>query len=72
MEWLLVIAVVIAAIGAINWGLIGLFGLDLVGLIAGGLPFGETNTVSRTIYVLVGIAGVISLWAIFEILGDTA
>ena len=55
------IAIVLAAVGALNWGLVGLFKFDLVALIAGGLKFGEANPVSRIIYVLVGIAGIISL-----------
>ena len=40
-------------IGAINWGLIGLFRLDLVRLI-----FGDMTWISRIIYVLVGICGI--------------
>ena len=40
-------------LGAINWGLIGLFRLDLVRLI-----FGDMTWISRIIYVLVGICGI--------------
>ena len=40
-------------IGAVNWGLIGLFRLDLVRLI-----FGDMTWISRIIYVLVGICGI--------------
>lgn len=47
------IAIVLSAIGAINWGLIGLFGFDLVAVI-----FGEMSVVSRIVYVIVGVAGV--------------
>lgn len=39
-------------IGAINWGLIGLFKLDLVNLL-----FGNMTWISRVIYTLVGLAG---------------
>ena len=42
-------ALVITVIGAINWGLIGLFRLDLVALI-----FGQMSWISRIIYVIVG------------------
>lgn len=45
-------ALVIAIIGAINWGLIGLFRFDLVAFI-----FGNMSWLSRIVYVLVGVAG---------------
>lgn len=44
-------------IGAINWGCIGFFGLDVVGVLFGG----QGSFVSRVIYALVGLAG---LWAL--------
>ena len=50
------IALVLIIIGAINWGLIGLFRFDLVAFI-----FGEMSVLSRIIYSLVGISG---LWGI--------
>lgn len=46
------LALTIAIIGAINWGLIGLFSFDLVAFI-----FGNMSWFSRIIYALVGIAG---------------
>ena len=61
---LLDIGVVLAAIGAINWGLVGLFGFDLVAAITTAGKFGETNVVSRIIYVVVGIAGVLALFTL--------
>ena len=64
MEIVQTIAIVLAAVGALNWGLVGLFNFDLVALIAGGLKFGETNVVSRIIYILVAIAGIVALTAI--------
>ena len=60
----LIVALVLAAIGAINWGLVGLFEFDLVAAITGAGDFGETNALSRIIYVIVGAAGIISLAAI--------
>ena len=33
------IAIILAAVGALNWGLVGLFKFDLVALIAGGKSF---------------------------------
>ena len=46
-------ALIVVFIGAVNWGLVGLFRLDLVRLI-----FGDMSWVSRIIYVLVGICGI--------------
>ncbi len=50
-------ALVLAIIGAINWGLVGIFKFDLVAWIFGG----QTAGFSRVIYTLVGLAG---LWCI--------
>ena len=50
------IALVLIIIGAINWGLIGFFKIDLVAAI-----FGEMSALSRIIYALVGVSG---LWGI--------
>ena len=51
------IALILTIIGGINWGSIGLFGFDIVAWICGG----QTATVSRVIYTLVGLA---ALWCI--------
>lgn len=53
--------IVLAAIGAINWGLIGFFNWNLVDAIFGGGAIEETSVISRVIYALVGIAGVVAL-----------
>lgn len=45
-------ALIIMIIGAINWGLIGLFEFNLVDAI-----FGDMSLISRIIYIIVGIAG---------------
>ena len=45
-------ALTIAVIGAVNWGLIGFFNLNLVSLL-----FGSMSWISRIIYGLVGICG---------------
>lgn len=50
------IALVVTIIGAINWGLIGLFDFNLVAWI-----FGGGTLLSRTIYTLVGITGLINI-----------
>ncbi|MFM9534613.1 DUF378 domain-containing protein [Lysinibacillus sp. IITD104] len=51
------IALVLVIIGAINWGLIGFFRFDLVAYLFGG----QTAVLSRWIYALVGLAGLISI-----------
>lgn len=58
------IGVILAAIGAINWGLVGLLGFDLVAAITTAGKFGETNTLSRIIYVIVGVAGILALFSL--------
>ena len=56
METIQKIALVVTIIGAINWGIIGLFDFDLVALL-----FGTGSFLSRTIYTLVGITGLINI-----------
>ena len=51
------IALILAIIGGINWGSIGLFGFDIVGWICGG----QASLVSRIIFTVVGLA---ALWCI--------
>ncbi|MDE0131763.1 MAG: DUF378 domain-containing protein [bacterium] len=58
------IGVILAAIGALNWGLVGLFRFDLVAAVTTAGKFGDTNAVSRIVYVLVGIAGVLALFTL--------
>ncbi|WP_043713042.1 DUF378 domain-containing protein [Symbiobacterium thermophilum] len=48
------IARLLVIIGALNWGLIGLFGFDLVAFLFGG----QMSLISRLVYTLVGVAGV--------------
>ncbi|RFU63737.1 DUF378 domain-containing protein [Peribacillus glennii] len=54
-------ALVLTIIGAINWGLVGFFQFDLVAAIFGG----QDSALSRIIYGLVGIAGLINLGLLF-------
>ncbi|HSK48466.1 MAG TPA: DUF378 domain-containing protein [Coriobacteriia bacterium] len=51
LDW---IALTLLIIGGINWGLIGLFGFDLVATLFGG----QTVLISRIVYVLVGLSAV--------------
>lgn len=61
MQTLGKIVLVISAIGALNWGLVGLFRWNLVDAIFGGGAFEITSGVSRIVYVLVGLAGLVLL-----------
>ena len=56
------IALALIIIGAINWGLIGLFKFNLVEMI-----FGNMTAIARIIYALVGISG---LWGIKLLMED--
>lgn len=51
-KYLQCIALTLSIIGAVNWGLIGFFNLNLVSLL-----FGSMTWLSRIIYGLVGISG---------------
>lgn len=55
------IALVLIIVGALNWGLIGLFNFNLVDTI-----FGTMSVLSRIIYTLVGVAGVWGIKLIFD------
>ena len=56
------IALILIIIGAINWGLIGLFRFNLVELL-----FGDMTLLSRIVYSLVCVSG---LWGIKLLLDD--
>lgn len=60
MQTLQKVALVITIIGAVNWGLIGLFNFNLVDAI-----FGTASILSRIIYTLVGITGLINIGLLF-------
>ena len=51
------IALILTIIGGLNWGSIGIFRFDLVAWLFGG----QTATVSRVVYTLVGLA---AIWCI--------
>lgn len=51
-KFLQYVSLTIAVIGAINWGLIGFFNLNLVSFL-----FGSMSWLSRIIYGLVGLCG---------------
>ena len=53
-------ALALIIIGAINWGLIGLFSFDVVATL-----FGDMSILSRIVYSLVGISGLWGLKLLF-------
>jgi len=55
------VALILVIIGALNWGLIGLFNFNLVDTI-----FGAMSILSRIIYILVGISGIWAIKLLFE------
>ena len=57
------LALVLVIVGAINWGSVGLFGVDIVGSLFGG----PLSMLSRIVFTLVGLAG---LWAITLLFKD--
>lgn len=54
LDW---IAIILVIIGGLNWGLVGIFGFDLVATI-----FGAMSVLARIVYILVGLA---ALYLIF-------
>lgn len=62
MKTLQRIALVLTIVGALNWGLIGFFDFNLVTAL-----FGDTNNIiSRIIYSIIAIAGIINIGLFFE------
>lgn len=50
------IALALIIIGAINWGLIGIFNFNVISVL-----FGSATTLSRVIYAIVGISAIVFL-----------
>lgn len=61
MEILQKSCLVLTAIGAINWGLIGIFNLNLVTLL-----FADGSMLTRLVYTLIGICGIINAGLLFS------
>ena len=57
------LSLILVIIGALNWGLIGLFQFDLVASLFGG----QDAVLSRVIYSLVGLAGLYAITLLFRI-----
>ena len=56
------LSLILVIIGALNWGSIGLFGVDLVGSLFGG----QLALIPRIIFAIVGLAGLWSITLLFK------
>ena len=61
------IALILTIIGALNWGLVGLFSFDLVAWITGG----AATLIARIIYVLIALAGIWCISMLFRPADET-
>lgn len=50
---------ILTAVGALNWGLVGLLNLNVVEQL--GALVGAKELVSKIVYILIGVAGVLAL-----------
>lgn len=66
MRILTILALILTTIGAINWGLIGLFDFNLVSTIFGG----DGGLFTKIIYILVGISGLLNFRLLIELFED--
>jgi uncharacterized membrane protein YuzA (DUF378 family) len=66
-----IVTLLLVIVGALNWGLVGLFKFDLVATIAGE-DFGDVNLFSRIVYLLVGVSGVYQLSLLARLFNDDA
>jgi uncharacterized membrane protein YuzA (DUF378 family) len=57
MKVLDIVVTILLLIGALNWGLVGFFGFNLVGTL-----FGEATALTRVIYAVVGLSGLYELY----------
>jgi uncharacterized membrane protein YuzA (DUF378 family) len=61
VETLQKIALVFTIIGAINWGLIGIFDINLVDVL-----FQNMDMIKRIIYIIIAICGLINIGLLFN------
>ena len=56
MKYLHIVAYLLVIVGALNWGLVGLFNYNLVNMLLGSMPMLE-----KLVYILVGISAVVEV-----------
>lgn len=60
-NWLDWSAFILVIIGGINWGLVGVFGFDLVAFIVG-----DMSVLARVIYSVVGLSAIYSIFSLMK------
>ena len=63
LDW---VAMVLLIVGGLNWGLVGLFNVDLVAAL-----FGTQSPLSRVVYVLVGLSALYSIYTSTKMASST-
>ncbi|MCR5265974.1 MAG: DUF378 domain-containing protein [Cyanobacteria bacterium RUI128] len=65
MKTIKLTALILTVIGALNWGLVGIFHYDLVASL-----LGDTSLLTRLVYTLVGISGIFLIFMAGNITDD--
>jgi len=55
LKFIKITSFILVIVGALNWGLVGLFNYDLVAHI-----FGEMTHLTRLVYIIVGLSAIVS------------
>ena len=63
LDW---VAMLLLMIGGLNWGLVGLFNVDIVAAL-----FGTQSALSRIVYVLVGLSALYSIYTSSKMASST-
>lgn len=69
MDALRTTALVLILIGALNWGLVGLFNFDLVNAVFGGNSVYQPSALARIVYIVIAIAGLVG-FTFFRVGGE--
>jgi len=64
MQLFNVVTLALVIVGGLNWGLVGLFGFDLVAAL-----FGPASALARIVYTLVGLSAAWQLKPLFAAIG---
>lgn len=65
MDFLKKLALILTIIGALNWGLVGIFDLNLVTLLI------KSRVIINTVYIIIGIASLFSIAYFFDEKNDS-
>ncbi|PDT47729.1 MULTISPECIES: DUF378 domain-containing protein [Sinorhizobium] len=65
MKFISILTLLLVIVGGLNWGLVGLFGFDLVAAI-----FGAGSGLARIVYILVGLSAVWQIIPLFSAMGS--